>query len=146
VPGILDDDFAHVVCRGAHHDCRRPPERLLPTNRQHWQLEAAMLKKCAIIDRILVEREELLEPGAHVPRSGVKARVMTPCGLGELLWIGRELIPKAIEIDALAAGHEAFHVGPAKVEMPEKWILQDIVPRPDTRDRRVHQDETFGTI
>ena len=59
-------------------------------------------------------------------------------------WIGGELVPEAVEINALATSHQALHVGPAEAEMPEQRILQNVVPWPDARHWRIHHHEARG--
>ena len=55
--------------------------------------------------------------------------------------IGGELVPEAIEIDALAPGDQPLHVRPAEAEMPQQRVLEDLVPRADAWHRRIHHDE-----
>ncbi len=66
---------------------------------------------------------------------------MYAAGLVEVLRIGRELVPEAVEVDPLAALHEPFHVRAAEAEVPEQRVLQNLVPGADAGDRRVHQDQ-----
>jgi hypothetical protein len=61
-------------------------------------------------------------------------------------WIGGELVPKAVEINALATRHQALHVGPAEAEMPEQRILQNFVPWPYAGHWRIHHHEARGAI
>src|SRR5882724_10855442 len=57
-----------------------------------------------------------------------------------------KLVPKSIKIDALAPGDEALHVGAAESEVPKERVLEDFLPRPDARKRRVDQHEARHAI
>src|SRR4029077_8876702 len=48
--------------------------------------------------------------------------------------IAGEIIPDAIKGDALTPGHKPFGVGPVKVEMPNSWIQENLIPRLDARN------------
>ena len=52
--------------------------------------------------------------------------------------VGRQLVVEAVEIDALAARDQPLHVGAAEIEVPQQRALQDLVPRADARQRRIH--------
>ena len=94
-----------------------------------------------VVDGVLVEGLELLEPGVHGTGPGVQSRVMRARSLGELLRIGRELVPKTIQIDPLTAGDQAFGVRSPEREMPERVVADDVVPGADARQRRIDDDE-----
>ena len=64
----------------------------------------------------------------------------------EMLRISRELIPEAVEIDALATGDEPLHVRPAKAEVPQQRVLENLFPWPDSGHGRINQDEAPDTI
>ena len=53
-----------------------------------------------------------------------------------MVGIAGEVIPDAIEVDALAAGYEALGVRAVEVEVPERGRDDDLVPRADAGDRR----------
>ncbi len=95
----------------------------------------------AVVDRVPVEGGELAEAGPHAALRGVESGVVLTRGLGKMRGVGGELVPEAVEVDALAARDEALHVGAAEPEMPEQRVFQDLVPGPDTRHRRVHQHQ-----
>src|SRR6516225_6674633 len=48
--------------------------------------------------------------------------------LVDLLRIGRELVPEAIQVDALSALDQTLYVRPSKIEVPEKWATYYRVP------------------
>ena len=95
----------------------------------------------AVVDRVLVEGRELREAGMHRAGQRVELRVVPPRRFAEAIGRGRELVPEAVEVDALAAGDEPLHVGPAEAEVPEQRVLQDLFPRPDAGHRRVDQHQ-----
>ena len=77
----------------------------------------------------------------HGARQGVQLRVVLARGLAEPRRGRGELVPEAIEIDALAARDQPLHVGPAEAEMPEQRVLENLFPRADAGNRRVDQHE-----
>jgi hypothetical protein len=52
--------------------------------------------------------------------------------------VGRQLVPEAVEIDALAALYQPLHVGTAEIEMPEQGAFQNLVPRSDAGQWGIH--------
>ena len=61
--------------------------------------------------------------------------------LGEAARRRGELVPEAIEIDALAAGDEALHVRPTESKVPQQRILENLVPGAHPRQGSIDQDE-----
>ncbi|MNE71710.1 hypothetical protein D3C80_1676060 [compost metagenome] len=57
-----------------------------------------------------------------------------------------ELVPETVEVNTLAAGHQTLGVGAAKVEVPEHWRANNVVPRWYTRHRRVHHHQLIGQL
>jgi hypothetical protein len=53
---------------------------------------------------------------------------MGPRGLVDLRGVAGELVPEAVEIDALTPGDEPFGVRPAEGEMPEQGVAHEVVP------------------
>src|SRR5262245_62790813 len=82
----------------------------------------------------------------HGARQGIELRVVITGILAEPARRRGELVPEAIEVDALAAGDEAFHVGTAEAKMPEQRVLQDVLPRSDARYRRVDEHEAGDAL
>src|SRR5262245_2285168 len=64
-------------------------------------------------------------------------------GFAEPARVRRKLVPEAIEIDTLAPGDQALHVGAAKAEMPQQWVLEKLLPGPDPRQWRIDQHESL---
>jgi hypothetical protein len=95
----------------------------------------------ALVDRVLVERPELLEPGVHRAGARIQSRVMLARGFGEFLRVRRELVPDPVEVDALAALYQAFLIRPPEGEVPEGVAPGDLLPGPDAWERRVDDDE-----
>jgi hypothetical protein len=62
-------------------------------------------------------------------------------GFAEARRCRRELVPEPIEVDALATFDQPFHVGPAKAEVPEQRVLEDLLPWPDAGQGGVDQNE-----
>ena len=62
------------------------------------------------------------------------------------LWIRRQLVPEAVEIDALAPSDQPLHVGSAEVEMPEQRAADDVVPITDAGQRRIDHDPAGNAV
>src|SRR5438128_2475141 len=76
----------------------------------------------------------------------VELRIVPAGSFVELLRIGRELVPEAVQVDALATGHQALHVRPAEAEVPEQGVLEDLLPRPDAGDGCIDQHEAPDAV
>src|SRR4051812_18962067 len=82
----------------------------------------------------------------HGAGAGVEGSVMLPGGLAEAVRICGELVPKTVEIDALATGNEPFHIRAAEAEMPEQRVLEDLLPGADAGDRSVDQRKSCDPV
>ena len=59
---------------------------------------------------------------------------------------GAEVVPDAVEIDALAALDEALFVGAPEGEVPEAVVFDDVVPGGDAGEGSVHDDEALDFV
>src|SRR5204863_3613133 len=117
---IRYDPFLNVF-RGEAHDRRhRRAEGLLPAYRidRHLQL-AALGEEGLVVDRILIKSGELREARMHGARQSIELGIMFARFFAEAAAVGGEFVPEAVEIDALAPGDEALHIGSAEAEMPQ---------------------------
>jgi hypothetical protein len=73
----------------------------------------------------------------------VAAKKFLVAGLGG---IAGEIIPYAIEVDALTTGHKPFGVRPVKVEMPNSWIQENLIPRLDARNRGIQHYQPLNLV
>jgi|HubBroStandDraft_2_1064218.scaffolds.fasta_scaffold608416_2 hypothetical protein len=74
------------------------------------------------------------------PRVGMILRLTgftPPVGLGPLERRG-ELVPKPVEVNPFASRDEPLHIRTAEAEMPEQRVLENVLPRANTRQRRVN--------
>ena len=108
--GVGDHHFPDIGGSGAHDDGHGRPERLFPADRQDRHRQLALGKQCLIVERVLIERGELRKAGMHGAGPGVQLGVMLPRRFVELLRIGREFVPEAIEIDALATCNQPLGI------------------------------------
>ena len=60
--------------------------------------------------------------------------------------IGGQLVPKPIEVDALASFHEPLDVRSAEIEMPQQWAARDLLPGANTRQRGVYHDKPHDAL
>ena len=71
---------------------------------------------------------------------------MDPCGLVDLRRVARELVPKAIEIDARASRHEPLGIRAPERKVPEQGIAHDLVPGRDAGNRRIHDHQLLRPV
>jgi hypothetical protein len=62
------------------------------------------------------------------------------------LRIGREFVPEAVEVNALAALDQALDIGPAEVEVPQRRAPHVFIPRTDAWKRSIHGDPSVDAI
>ena len=66
---------------------------------------------------------------------------MDPRGLVDLRGVAGELVPEAVEIDALASRDEPLGIRAAEGEMPEQGMAHEVVPGGDAGNRRIHHHQ-----
>src|SRR5206468_11087968 len=103
------DPFLNVL-RGEAHDRRHlRAEGFLPADRIDRHLQLATLgEEGLVVDRILIKSGELREARMHGARHGIELGIMLTRFFAEAAAVGRELVPEAVEINALAPGDEAL--------------------------------------
>src|SRR5262249_17801810 len=141
VPGARDHAFLDVARGKAHHRRHGRPERFLAAERQDRDAQLARREKGLVVGGVLIEGGELREARMPGAGAGIELRVVPARRLAEAARPGRELVPEAVEIDALAAGDEALHVGAAEAEMPEQRVLEYLLPWADAGQWRVDDDK-----
>ena len=139
--GLGDHHLPHVLGRGAHHDGHGRPEGGGAADRQHRHRQLAAGEEGLVVLRILVEGGELFEAGMHGAGQGVERGVVLARSLAEAGRVGGELVPEAVEVDPLPPRHQAFRIRPLEGEMPERPAADDLLPRADAGQRRVHDGE-----
>src|SRR6476620_7490908 len=72
----------------------------------------------------------------HGARTRVQLSVMPPSRLAETARSGGELVPKPVEVNPFASCDEPLHIRTAEAEMPEQRVLENVLPRANTRQRR----------
>src|SRR3984957_20129682 len=93
----------------------------------HRQL-ACTCQECFVVERVLGKRPKLFKGIMYGMRACIELLVVLASSLVNLLRIGRKLVVEPIEINPLAPGNQALLVRPAKVEVPQQWAANDIVP------------------
>src|SRR5712671_1787087 len=82
----------------------------------------------------------------HCARHRVELGIMRARRFAEARRGRRKLVPEAIEIDTLSAGHQPLHVRPAEAKVPEQRVFEDLLPRSDSGQRRVDENETRDSV
>ncbi len=99
-----------------------------------------------VVCGVLGKGLEVLEAGVHGPGLGVLGGVKGAGGFVGLPGVAGEVVPDAVEVDALAAGDEAVLVRALEREVPEAMVLDDVVPRGNAGDGSVHDDEALDLV
>jgi hypothetical protein len=124
----------------------RRTEGFFAADRQYGHCQPAGGDKRLVVGGVLIEGLELFEAGVHRAGPGIERGVMLARLFVEILGIGGEFVPEAVEIDPLAAFHQPFRIRSVEREMPQRVIADDVVPRTDAGQRRVDQDELADAI
>src|SRR5437899_6002682 len=77
----------------------------------------------------------------HRAGPGVDRGVVAAGRFVDLRRVAGELVPEAVEVDALAAGNQALGIRAAEVEVPQRGHAHDLVPRWDAGYRRIYHDQ-----
>src|SRR5258707_2201795 len=124
---IRNHHLGHIDRGVAHHDRLVTSKRLLATDCEdrHGELRT---HGHHVVLRILPDGAKLSESRMHCAWQGVELGIVLPCHLVDLRRITGELIPKAVEIDALSSRHQTLHVRPAEIELPEQRATHGGIP------------------
>ena len=88
-------------------------------------MDSLPLASNALLSGVLgVEGRELLEGVMHVAGPRIEPGIVPARGFVDRLRIGREFVLETVEIDALAALHQAVDIRSAEIEMPEQRALR----------------------
>ena len=136
MPGASNDYLSNICCHVAHDHRLQWAKRLLSTHSQYGHGQLHLLEDFVVLG-VLRKSGELGEPSPHPTRLCIGGRKKVSGGLIGLGGIAGEIIPYAIKVDALATGHKLFGVGPVKVEVPNSWIQEDLIPRLDAWNRGI---------
>jgi hypothetical protein len=83
----------------------------------------------------------LSEAGSHSAWLRVSGGKEISGGLVRLTRIAGKIIPYSVKVDTLPACHEAFRIRSMKVEVPNPWIQENLVPGITPGDWRVHNNQ-----
>ena len=133
--------FLHVIGGVAHHDCHVGAERFFAADGQHRHGQPGGAGDAVVGDVVFGDGGELGEGGAHGAGLGVQSGVVAAGGFVDFSGGGGEFVSEAVEVDALAAGHQALGVLAAEIEVPQLWAEDDLVPRGDAGHRSVHHHQ-----
>src|SRR5229473_5755009 len=145
MPGASNDHLSNIG-RHVAHDLRLLwTKRLLSAYSQHGHGQLHLLEDFVVL-RVLRKSGELSEPSPHPTQLRISGRKKVSGGLVGLGGIAGEIIPYAIEVDALTTGHKPFGVGPVKVEMPNSWIQENLIPRLDARNPGIQYYQPLNLV
>ncbi len=145
VAGVGHDSFSHVNGDVSHDDGLGCAKGFASADGEYGHGEFGLLKDFVVF-HILREGFEVSEARAHGAGFGVLGGVELSRRFVGLCGTGAEVIPDAVEIDALAALHETLFLRTPEGEVPELVVFYDVVPGGDARQRSVHDDQTLDLI
>lgn len=145
VAGVGDDGFANVDGDVAHDDDLGCADGFRSAYGEdgHGEFRAG---EDFVVFCVLGEGFEVLETSVHGSGFGVLGGVELSRGFVGLGGAGAEVVPDAVEVDALAALYEAVFVGTPEGEVPEPVVFDDVVPGRDAGEGRVHDDEAVDLV
>src|SRR5260370_815705 len=114
--GASNDHLSNIGRHVAHDHRLHWTKRLLSAYSQYGHGQLHLLEDFVVL-RVLRKSGELSEPSPHPTWLRIGGRKKVSGGLIGLGGIAGEIIPYAIEVDALTTGHKPFGVRPVKVEM-----------------------------
>src|SRR5271170_827209 len=142
VARVRHDGFAHVDGDLAEDDGLGSAEGFFSAYGENGHCELGAREDLVML-YVLGKGLELSEAGSHGAGFGVLCSIeFSRCFIG-LAGAGTEVVPDAVEIDALAALHEAFFIDAPKGEVPEAVVFDDVVPWCDAGEGSVHDDEAL---
>src|SRR5258705_12297934 len=121
MPGSRNDQLSKVGRQVGDDHRVQWTKRRLSTHSQHGHGQLHLLEDFVVLG-VLRKSGELSEPSPHPARLCIGGRKKVSGGLIGLRGIAAEIIPYAIEVDALTTGHKPFGVRPVKVEMPNSRV------------------------
>src|SRR6267154_590202 len=145
MPGASNDHLSNIGRHVAHDHRLQWTKRLLSAYSQYGHGQLHLLEDFVVL-RVLRKSGELSEPSPHPTRLRIGGRKKVSGGLIGLGGIAGEIIPYAIEVDALTTGHKPFGVRPVKVEMPNSWIQENLIPRLDARNRCIQYYQPLNLV
>src|SRR5260370_36200262 len=54
-----------------------------------------------------------------------------------------EVVPNPVKVDAFSALHQSLRVRSMEIEMPDTWVLKDLIPRIDAGNWSINNDQPF---
>src|SRR5712672_2394462 len=140
MPGASNDRLSNIGRHVAHDHRLQWTKRLFSANSQYGHGQLHLFEDSVVLG-VLRKSGELSEPSPHPTRLCIGGRKKVSGGLIGLRGIAAEIIPYAIEVDALTTGHKPFGVRPVKVEMPNSWIQENLIPRLRSWNRCIHHNQ-----
>ena len=104
-------------------------EKLLGTDGKHRHGDLAALgEQRLVVGGVLAECSKLLEGIVHRMRPCVQGSIVLPRIFIDPLGVSGQLVPEAIEVDALPALHQTLLVRTPEIEVPQHRAASDVVP------------------
>ena len=102
-------------------------------------------RRMRVVDHVLIKGLELREGGMHRSRLRIQRRIVRARRLGIRRARRRALVPEPIEVDPLTPCHQPLGIRTPEGEMPGCMALDDLIPWPDSSERRIDQHESAHT-
>src|SRR5437870_3917522 len=95
---------------------------------------------------VLRKGGELRKPSPHATGLRVRSSKRVSGGLVGLGRISSKVVPYTIKVDALTTCHQPFGIRPVKVEVPNSRVQENLIPRLDSWNRRIHYYQPLDLI
>jgi hypothetical protein len=109
----------------------------------HGQL--CLLEELVVL-RVPGKGGKLCEARSHPSGHSISGGEELSRGFIRLARIAGEVIPDAVEVNALPACHQALCIRSVEVEVPHAGVLQDLVPGLDAGNRSVHDNQPLDFV
>src|SRR6266403_2370835 len=129
VPGVGHDGARDVAGGELHMIGHVLTEKLFGTDGQHRRSDLAVLgEQRLVVSGVLAECPKLLEGVVHRMRPCVQGSKVLPRVFIDPLGVCGQIVPEAIEVDALPALHQTLLVRTPEIEVPQHRAANDVVP------------------
>src|SRR3989442_430735 len=136
--GIFQDDHRGIGSHNLHLLPQQISVCLPAADRKdrHGQLG---LRKFREIFGCLLKGDEIGPARAHSSWTSIGRRISYAIGFwNRMSFVGREVVPEMFKVNPLAPAHQRFRRRTVKTEVPNAWVVINVLPPGNTREKRIH--------